>query len=218
TMECIQHNAAINPGNSGGALVNQYGQLIGINSMKIISAEYEGMGFAVPSSVFVDVMNDIVVNGYVRNRPKIGISYVRASNEQAYAMFVAIKGLPSGSIVVAEISEDSDFYDKLQVGDLVTAINGEKLDSSADLAAKIEDMKVGDEITLDVVRINRDYSFKEFTFSGVLVEDRETVPEEEEEETSTSLFDDYFGDSRDSSENPYSDFFDDFFGDFFGNP
>lgn len=213
TMECIQHNVAINPGNSGGALVNQYGQLIGINSMKIVSSEYEGMGFSVPSSVFVDVMNDIVVNGYVTNRPKIGISYVKASAEQAYAMFVAIKGLPGGSIVIASVSEDSDFYGKLEVGDLVTSINGEELDSSADLAAAIEGMNVGDEITLEVVRINNDYSFKEFTFTGVLVEDKETM-EEEEEESSTSIFDDYFGDSYGSS----GGYFDDFFGGFFGNP
>jgi len=216
TMECIQHNAAINPGNSGGALVNQYGQLIGINSMKIVSSEYEGMGFAVPSSVFVEVMNDLVVNGYVANRPKIGISYVKASSEQAYAMFVAIKGLPGGSIVIASVAEDSDFYGKLEVGDLVTSINGENLDSSADLAATIEGMKVGDKITLEVVRINSDYSFKEYTFTGVLVEDKETV--EEEEESSTSYFDDYFGNSGGSSEDPYSDYFDDFFGNFFGNP
>ncbi|MCH5197838.1 MAG: trypsin-like peptidase domain-containing protein [Oscillospiraceae bacterium] len=216
TMECIQHNAAINPGNSGGALINQYGQLIGINSMKIVSAEYEGMGFAVPSSVFVEVMNDLVVNGYVTNRPKIGISYVKASAEQAYAMFVAIKGLPGGSIVIASVSEDSDFYGKLQVGDLVTSMNGKELDSSADLAAAIEGMKVGDRITLEVVRINRDYSYEEYTVSGVLVEDKETV--QEEEESSTSIFDNYFGDSYGSSGGSYGDYFDDFFGGFFGNP
>lgn len=212
TMECIQHNAAINPGNSGGALVNQYGQLIGINSMKIVASEYEGMGFAVPSSVFVGVMNDIVVNGYVTNRPKIGISYVKASAEQAYAMFVAIKGLPSGSIVIASVAEDSDFYGKIESGDLVTAMNGKNLDSSADLAASIEGMNVGDKITLDVVRINSDYSFREFSVTGVLVEDKETV--EEEEESNTSIFDDYFGDSYGS----YDDYFDDFFGGYFGNP
>ena len=210
TMECIQHNAAINPGNSGGALVNEFGQLIGINSMKIVAADYEGMGFAVPSSVFVDVVNDLVVNGYVANRPKIGISYLKASAEQAYAMFVAIKGLPGGSIIVASISEDSDFYGKLEKGDLITAINGEDLTSAANLAAMIEEMNVGDTITLKVVRIKQDYTYDEFTFTGKLVEDKaDAMPQEEETTTSNSFedfFGSYFGDgSGDSS-------FDDFFG------
>ena len=216
TMECIQHNAAINPGNSGGALVNEYGQLIGINSMKIVDDEYEGMGFAVPSSVFVDVMNSIIANGYVANRPKIGISYLRASSEQAYAMFVAIKGLPGGSIIIADVSEDSDFYGKLQKGDLVTAINGKDLNSSTDLAAMIEDMKVGDPITMKVVRIHSDYSFDETTVSGVLVEDRADYAKQEEDTTSSS-FDDYFGDYFDDYfDDPFGGSYDDPFG--FGNP
>lgn len=220
TMECIQHNVAINPGNSGGALLNRFGQLIGINSMKIVAADYEGMGFSVPSSVFVNVINDIVEKGYVTSRPKIGISYVKASAEQAYAMFVAIRGLPAGSIVIASISEDSDFYGKLKEGDLVTAINGKDLDSAADLAAFVEDMKVGDKITLNVVRINSDYSFEEVTLSGVLVEDKET-PAAEEEESSTSYFDDYFGNrgGNGGSGSPFDDYFNDFFNRYFGqNP
>ena len=204
TMECIQHNAAINPGNSGGALVNEYGQLIGINSMKIVDDEYEGMGFSVPSSVFVDVINDIIAHGYVVNRPKIGISYLRASAEQAYAMFVAIKGLPSGSIIIADVTEDSDFYGKLKKGDLVTAINGTDLNSSTDLAAMIEEMNVGDPITMKVVRIHNDYTFDEVTVSGVLVEDKADYSQQEETTTSSS-FEDYFG-----------EYFDDYFDDDFG--
>lgn len=208
TMECIQHNAAINPGNSGGALLNQYGQLIGINSMKIVDNEYEGMGFAVPSSVFVEVMNEIVANGYVTNRPKIGITYLRASSQQAYAMFVAIKGLPGGSIIVDSVTDDSDFKGKLNKGDLITAINGEDLKSSADLAAMIEDMKVGDSITLHVVRINTDYTFEETDVHGVLVEDKQNTILQDETTTYNS-FEDFFG-----------DYFDDYFGNGygFGNP
>ena len=205
TMECIQHNAAINPGNSGGALVNVYGQLIGINSMKIVAADYEGMGFAVPSSVFTEVVNEIVVNGYVTNRPKIGISYLKASAEQAYAMFVAIKGLPSGSIIVASVAEDSDFYGKLQKGDLITSINGDDLNTAADLAAMIEEMKVGDTITLKVVRIQQDYNYEEFTFTGKLVEDKANTTTQEEETTTDNGFDDFFG-------RYFGDDFDSYFG------
>ena len=192
TMECIQHNAAINPGNSGGALVNEYGQLIGINSMKIVAADYEGMGFAVPSSVFVDVFNSLIERGYVANRPKVGISYLRASDEQVYGMFVAMNKLPAGSIIVAEIAEDSDFKDKLKRGDLITAINGADLSSATDVAAMVEQMKVGDTITFTVVRIHTDYSYDTLEISGTLVEDKQTYTQEEEPSDSSS-FDDYFG-------------------------
>ena len=90
-MKCIQHDAAINPGNSGGALINASGQIIGINSSKIASTEYEGMGFAIPISSAQDIINDIIANGYVTNRPKLGIKYSAASNYQQYAMVVQIK-------------------------------------------------------------------------------------------------------------------------------
>ena len=73
--ECIQTDAAINPGNSGGALFNMQGQVIGINSSKIASTEYEGMGFAVPSSTAVDTANSLIKNGYVAGRAKIGVTY-----------------------------------------------------------------------------------------------------------------------------------------------
>ncbi len=120
-------------------------------------------------------------------------------------MFVAIKGLPSGSIIVASVAEDSYFYGKLKQGDLITAFNGKDLNSAADLAAFIEDMKVGDEITLHVVRIKTDYSYDEFNFTGKLVEDKETAPAEEEETTTRSSFEDFFG-----------EYFGDSFGDYFG--
>ena len=70
-MLCIQHTAAINPGNSGGALVNAYGQVIGINSSKIASTEYEGMGFAVPSVTVKEVFDEIVRNEVVQARQQL---------------------------------------------------------------------------------------------------------------------------------------------------
>ena len=219
TMECIQHTAAINPGNSGGALVNGFGQVIGINSMKIVSDEYEGMGFSVPSSVFVDIVNDIISNGYVTNRPKIGITYLPASSEQAYAMFVAIKGLPAGSIIVYSIASDSSLADTdLQKGDMIVSVDGKDLTSSTMLAEMVEKGKLGDKFTLHVVRINSDYTYKEFDVTATLVEDKGDTNLLEEEETTTSYFDDYFGDRSENDGgysdggNPYEDFFREFFG------
>ena len=209
TMECIQHTAAINPGNSGGALVNVFGQVVGINSMKIVDDEYEGMGFSVPSSVFVDIVNNIIVNGYVANRPKLGITYVAAQNYNSYGMFIALKDLPKGAIVIYSIADDSSLAGtEAQEGDMIVAVNGKNLEDSSYLPELIEKSSVGDTVTLSLIRINRDYTYKEFDVKVTLVEDRgDTVVEEKTTAPSQDrgdYFRDYFG-----------DYFDDYFGDFF---
>lgn len=219
TMDCIQHTSAINPGNSGGALVNSFGQVIGINSMKIVADEYEGMGFAVPSSVFVEIVNEIMVNGYVANRPKLGITYVPASEYENYGMFVALKDLPSGSIVIYEITEDSALADtEAEVGDMIIAVNDTPLDDSSYLPELIENSEVGDKITLTLVRIFDDYSYEEFDVEATLVEDRgDTFITEEEPETLVpdpgypdSGYDDYYSDDY------FGQYFEEFFNDYFG--
>jgi serine protease Do len=206
TMECIQHTAAINPGNSGGALVNEYGQVVGINSMKIVDDEYEGMGFAVPSSVFVDVVNSIIANGYVANRPKLGITYIPVSSQQTYAMYASIKGLPAGTIIVYSISEDSAFKDTdVQKGDMITAVNGKDLETSSSLSEVVESSSVGDKLTLTIVRlnVNDNYSAETFDVTVTLVENRGDTTATEEETTTSGYsgsyddlydyFKEYFG-------------------------
>lgn len=184
-MECIQHTAAINPGNSGGALVNGEGKVIGINSMKIASTEYEGMGFAVPSNVVVEVFNSIIENGYVAGRAKLGISYSTPSNySQTYAMYVQMKGLPSGTIVIADIAADSDLASKdVKVGDMIIKVNGKDMKHSGMLSDMIEDMSVGDSLTLTIVRVNTDdWSQTEFNVTVTLVEDRGAAAQSTEDE------------------------------------
>lgn len=211
-MECIQHTAAINPGNSGGALVNGEGKLIGINSMKIASTEYEGMGFAVPSAVVIDVFNSIIENGYVAGRAKLGISYATPSNySQTYAMYVQMKGLPTGTIVIAEISEDSDLANKdVKPGDMIIAVNGKKMTDSGMLSEMIEDMSAGDSLTLTIVRVNTDnWSQTEKDIKVTLVEDRGTsAPVTENNES--NIPQNPFGDSEE-----YQDWFE-YYKDFFG--
>ncbi len=173
SMPCIQHDAAINPGNSGGALVNCYGQVVGINSSKIADTEYEGMGFAIPITVAKDVVDKIISNGYVPNRPKLGISYSEVSYSQTYSMVVQIKGLPNGSVVIAAIDDNSSIKDtQAQVGDLITAVNGKKLTTSSILLDEIENSKVGDTLKLSICHINNDYSVKEFEINVKLIEDK----------------------------------------------
>ncbi len=188
-MNCIQHTAAINPGNSGGALVNSYGQLIGINSSKIASTEYEGMGFSVPSSTFIEVYNEIIKNGYVTNRPKLGIAYAPASASQTYSMLVGAKGLPKGSLVIRGIDADSSLANtEVQTGDLITAVNGKALDSADTLPDLIENSKVGDTFTLSICHFDNNYQATEFDINVTLVEDKGTTETVAEETTSPYFY------------------------------
>lgn len=192
TMDCIQHNAAINPGNSGGALLNEYGQVIGINSSKIASTEYEGMSFSVPISTALEVANDLIAKGYVPNRPKLGITYSLASSHNTYAMIVQIKGLPAGSLIIRSISTDSDLKTSdIQVGDMITAVNGKELDTADVLLDIIDKSSVGDELKLKICRVSTDYSLEEFEVSAKLIEDKGSTSEEEETTTYINPFD-YF--------------------------
>lgn len=192
TMDCIQHNAAINPGNSGGALLNEYGQVIGINSSKIASTEYEGMSFSVPISTALEVANDLIAKGYVPNRPKLGITYSLASSHSTYAMIVQIKGLPAGSLIIRSISSDSDLKSSdIQVGDMITAVNGKNLDTADVLLDIIDKSSVGDELTLKICRVSTDYSIEEFEVTAKLIEDKGSASEETETTTYINPFD-YF--------------------------
>ncbi len=191
-MKCIQHDAAINPGNSGGALINTSGQIIGINSSKIASTEYEGMGFAIPISSAKDIIDDIIANGYVTNRPKLGIKYSPASSYQQYAMVVQIKGLPSGSLIIAEIDADSAFKGtKAEVGDLIIKVNGEDMTSADILLDKIENGNVGDKLTITLCRINQNYEISEFDVTVTLIED--TGKTQSQVPTTTFSWDQFFG-------------------------
>ncbi|MBR1810215.1 MAG: trypsin-like peptidase domain-containing protein [Clostridia bacterium] len=190
TTKCIQHTAAINPGNSGGALVNSYGQVVGINSMKIVKADYEGMGFAVPSDIVQNIVNDLLKNGYIPDRPKLGITYLPATSNESYNMVVQLREYPQGSIVIDSISADSDLANTdAQAGDMIIAVNGKPLDSLDLLPSLIEKSKVGDTLKLSIVHVNGNYTVQEFTVSVKLVEDRgNTVLEDEAEPETTRNF------------------------------
>ncbi len=154
-MKSIQHDAAINPGNSGGMLLNSSGQVIGINSSKIASTEYEGMGFSIPISSAKPIIDDIIAHGYVTNRPKLGITYSPVSAYPMYAMIAHYNDLPAGSLIIREISQKSAFSGtEVKAGDLITAVNGEKMETADVLLDKIENGKVGDQLKLTICRIN----------------------------------------------------------------
>ena len=180
-VACIQHTAAINPGNSGGALVNEYGQVVGINSSKIASTEYEGMGFTVPTSMVKEVVDELIKNGYVSNRPVLGVTFVPATQNQTYSIIVKANKLPAGAIVIDSIMNGSDLLNTdVKEGDMIIAVNGKDLDTYEVLLEVIENGKVGDALTLTICRVDANYNISTFDVTVKLVEDSMTSVQEEE--------------------------------------
>lgn len=173
TQVCIQHTAAINSGNSGGALINEYGQVIGINSSKIAESSFEGMGFAVPISTALSVAESIIANGYVPGRPMLGIQYMSVYANSTYAVIAQVANLPQGSIVVSSIASNSSFTGTdVQTGDIITQVNGKDLETSDSLREVVDNSKVGDKLTLTICRVDANYQISQFTVEITLIEDK----------------------------------------------
>lgn len=173
TMKCIQHDAAINPGNSGGALVNVYGQVIGINSQKIAATDYEGMGFAIPITSAKTIIDNLTKFGYVPNRPKLGITYYPVSASAQYSIIAQVQGLPAGTLIIDEIDDESSLANtEARRYDMIIAVNGKELTTADVLLELIDNGKVGDTMTLTLCRVNSNYTINKFDVTITLVEDK----------------------------------------------
>lgn len=175
--ECIQTDAAINPGNSGGALFNMSGQVIGINSSKIASTDYEGMGFAVPSNTAVKTANSLIKNGYVAGRAKLGITYntiTNASNASAILAALEQKGFKDaeGTMIIGEVDSESDLANKdVKQYDMIVAINGKTMTSTDVLTNILSKSSPGDTVTLTIARIENN-NLKIFDVKCKLIESK----------------------------------------------
>lgn len=170
TVKYIQTDAAINPGNSGGALLNMYGQVIGINSSK--ASDYEGMGFAIPSNTVKTIVDDIIKNGYVSGRVKMGIS-VRALS----AYEAQINNVPQG-LVVMEIAQESNAGSNgLRVGDIITKFDGVDTRTTSALYNELANHKPGDTVSVTVHRLSavRSEASTSLEINITLIEDKGEV-------------------------------------------
>lgn len=187
-VPCIQHTAAINPGNSGGALVNEYGQIVGINSSKIASTEYEGMGFAVPSVTVKEIVDELIKNGAVTSRPALGIKFAPVYSSQVYSIIARANNLPAGSVIIDSISASSDLNNQnVKSGDMILAVNGQDLESYETLLDVVENGKIGDTIKLKIGRVDADYNVTTFEVEVKLISDA-TVTSEQNSETQSYNF------------------------------
>lgn len=219
-MHLIQTDAAINSGNSGGPLVNDRGQVIGINSMKMSSsyssseATIEGLGFAIPINEAQEIVNDLMNNGYVKGRPQLGITCQDISSSQYSS---------AGGIYVYSVNENGA-ADKagIMAGDIIVAANGKAVSSVTELNQIKNQFRAGDTLKITALRENKYTEFEVVleetaaaTEEDIASEDPQTEePQTEEPQDNTPNYipDDVPQQGR--QEYGYDDFFRDFGFDF----
>ena len=180
--EAIQTDAAINPGNSGGPLLNWHGEVIGINTMIASSVgQSAGIGFAIPINTAKAVVNDLVTLGRVR-RPALGVRTIPIDSEIAETLSLAadyglliVQAVPGGSADRAGLRGGSEraYLGNIPImigGDLIVAIDGEKVDSQQILAQVMNKHRAGDTVKVTIFR-----GKKQVEVSVVLGEARDQV-------------------------------------------
>ncbi len=181
----IQTDSAINPGSSGGALLNMYGQVVGITSSKMTGDQYDSVGFAIPTVTVKRVADQLVKNGKVTDRAKLGITYTEISS-----VYAEINNFDSTGIYVVTISETSDAYGKLTKGDLITHINGIAITCDDVVLDIIEESRAGDPVTLTVKSLNGNVKEIKIKLGANVSESSYVLTEEKEEtETDDGIFD-----------------------------
>lgn len=178
-MTCIQTNAAISAGNSGGALVNMYGQVIGITSSKYIdyiNLSYEGLGFAITINEAKPIIEELIATGYISGRVRVGITFFSA-NEYTEAYFKEIFkfDMPTElkkSLMITEISNDCDISNtELKINNFILSVEGKETSDYSQLNEILKNYKAGDILTAKCARIvNKKIEYFEIKFK--LMEDK----------------------------------------------
>ena len=143
-IKCLQVDAIINPGSSGGPLINAYGQVVGVNSAKIVMSGYEGLGFSIPINEAKEVIDDLIKYGYVTGRVSLGI------------MGRTITSIGYEGFMIESIGEESSLIGtKAKAGDIITHVNGKRVTDYAEMRAELTSHKVGETVTLTMLRLDR---------------------------------------------------------------
>ena len=155
-MTLIQTNAALNSGNSGGPLINCYGQVIGINTMKIgtftDNAGVEGLGFAIPSATVKEIVDQLILQGYVSGRPTLGLE-----GESLSSFYQHYYRMPAG-LYITEVDRSSDSYHKgVETGDILLYIGQDRITSPEEMNAAVMQYAVGDTVTTIIYRSGQQY-------------------------------------------------------------
>ncbi len=156
-MNLIQTDAAISPGNSGGALINKYGEVIGINSVKLVDDAAEGLGFAIPMNEAVPIVQDLMNYGYVKGRPMIGVSVREITRELAYYNNLLVEE----GLYIMSVTEGSGAAKAgLQRGDIITKFDGQKVTSATQMNKIRDKHKAGQSVNVTILRGNVERNVK----------------------------------------------------------
>lgn len=146
TMNLIQTNAALNSGNSGGPLINAYGQVVGINTIKMSSdySNVEGLGFAIPSASIRRLVNDLLTYGEIQPEPSFGVTVLQTGARLEEDVW---------GLEVLEVTPDSA-ADRagIRTGDFILSAAGREVSSSQDLLRIRRQLYVGDQVTMEIWR------------------------------------------------------------------
>ena len=203
TYVAIQTDAAINSGNSGGALVNAKGEVIGINTLKLSGNGVEGIGFAIPISTTTEIVNQLIEFQSVK-RPFIGIigTTVDQSSIEKY-------GFPKG-VYVRTIEEGSPTANSdLKVGDIITKLNGEDVNSIEQLNRIKNTHAIGDTITLTVSRNGEELEINVTLAEALENDEKEKENENEQQQNNNNNNNDNNNDNNRNNRDDFEDFFDD---------
>lgn len=214
-MTLIQIDASINPGNSGGALINEYGQVVGITSAKLGIGEYEGLGFAIPINSAKEIVDSLITYGYVPGRPQIGLMGYDLSEAMATGY-----GLPMGVLVDSVDSRSNAALAGLQKNDVIIGINGVDITTMDEINAVKEDLVAGDTITLNIYRIGdgREYTIEfllndAYDFEGT---DPATITTQDSTITPDSYYGSSSGSNGSSGSSGYGGYYDEYYFNPFG--
>ena len=164
TAELIQTSAAINPGNSGGALLNAAGEVIGINSVKYADTSVEGIGYAIPISTAMPIIEDLITKEKVDEADSayLGIGGVDVTSDVAKTY-----NMPTG-VYVTQVKENSAAEQAgIQKGDIITAFDGKDVSSMEDLSSKLQYYKAGTTVDVTIQRSSNG-QYEEQTLSVTL--------------------------------------------------
>lgn len=206
TMKMLQTDAAINPGNSGGALLNQKGEVIGINTVKFVDSTVEGMGYAIPISSAIPIINDLMNQQVIAEGEQ---GYLGIQGNDVTEDYAQSFNMPYGVYVVKIIEGSPADKCGLRAGDIITKVGERQVTSWKGLQSILSGKKAGEEVKLTIQRNSKKGEYEEVVLD-VTLGARKDMPREATTEAATTEADtresrDYF-EYYDSPE----DFFDQF--------
>ncbi len=163
TRTLLQTDAAINPGNSGGALLNVNGELVGINSAKYSEESVEGMGYAIPISQALGIIDNLKTMETKVIVPEAERGYLGIRGATVDSNVVQAYGVPAGIYVSEVMSEAPAAQSELKARDIITAVDGTKLSNMSDLQSLLRYYRSGQTVKVTVQRQSEE-GFREMTF------------------------------------------------------